>query len=89
MSHPAAKINWYDRSIETYNFHSAQLKDEPHWTIQQTADALNRSIGSVSQDLMIAGWTVKFSKELKKCNSMKEALEFVRSKEHEMRTGQL
>lgn len=89
MSHPAAKLNWYDRCIETYNFHSEQLAAERHWTLQQTADALNRSIGSISQDLTIAGWTVKFSKELKRCRSMREALEFVRHKELEMKTGHL
>jgi len=89
MTHPLVKLNWLDRAIEVRRFHVSQCKDEPHWTIQKTADALNRSIGSVSQDLLLASWFKTHEKQLRRCNSMRDALEFVRDKEREMRLGEI
>lgn len=83
------KLNWFDRAIEVYRFHVAQCKEEPKWTIQRTADALNRSIGSISEDLLIASWSRTHEKQLKRCSSMRDALAFIRDKEREMRLGDL
>jgi hypothetical protein len=85
MKQPPVKEDWLDRAIAVYNFHIQQLKDESKWTIEKTAKALNRSIGSVSQDLLIASWVRTHEKQLRRLNSMREALVFVRSRKHEMR----
>ena len=89
MTYIPVKVNWLERAIQVYNFHTAQLRDEPKWTIQKTANALNRSFGSVSQDLLLASWSRTHEKQLKRFRSMKDALEFVRSKEREMRIQEL
>jgi hypothetical protein len=81
------KLNWLDRAIEINKFHATQLKDEPGWTITKTAKMLNRSVGSVAEDLLIASWLKTHEKQLKRFNSMREALAFVRSKKREMRLG--
>ena len=86
---PPIKLDWLDRAIQVHKFHIAQMKEEPSWTIVKTADALNRSIGSVSQDLLLASWSKTHEKPLRKCKSMNEALAFVRSKEREMKLGEL
>lgn len=82
------KLNWLDRAIEVHKFHIAQCKSESNWTVQKTADVLNRSIGSVSQDLLLASWSKTHEKQLKRCSSMRDALAFVRLKEREMRLGE-
>lgn len=89
MSHIPVKSHWLDRAIQVHKFHCNQLKDESNWTIAKTANALNRSIGSVSQDLLLASWSRTHEKQLKRFNSMREALEFVRSKSREMKLSDL
>ena len=85
MKSPPVKQSWLDRAIDIHRFHISQLKDESGWTIEKTAKALNRSIGSVSQDLLLASWVKTHEKQLKRCSSMRDALVFVRLKQREMR----
>lgn len=83
------KSNWVSRCVEIYNFHVSQLKDESHWTIDKTAKALGRSIGSVSQDLTLASWLKTHEKQLRRFKNAKDALEYVKSKKREMNTTEL
>lgn len=82
--HPLVKHHWLDRAIEIHKFHIHQIKDEPNWTIEKTAKALNRSIGSVAQDLLLASWSKTHDKQLRRCSSMRDALAFVRTKKREI-----
>jgi hypothetical protein len=66
-----------------------QVKSEPGWTVDKTAKALQRSQGSVCQDLMIASWLKTHEKQIRRFRSMKDALEFIRDKKKEMRTQEL
>lgn len=84
MKNPPIKSTWLERSIEIRRFHIEQCKDEPKWTISKTAEALNRSIGSVSQDLLIASFIKTHEKQLRRCNSMRDALTLVRSIQREL-----
>jgi hypothetical protein len=83
------KQDWLERAKEIHNFHIHQLRDEPDWTIEKTAKALNRSIGSVSQDILLAKWVKTHEKQLKRFDSMREALAFVRSKKRELELGEI
>lgn len=65
------------------------MKDEPNWTIQKTASALNRSIGSVSQDILLASWSRSHEKVLRRCSSMRDALAFVKLKERESKMKEI
>ena len=85
MKSPPVKQNWIDRCVDIRRFHVQQLKDESNWTIEKTANALNRSIGSVSQDLLLASWLKTHDKQLRRCSSMRDALAFVRDKQREMK----
>lgn len=79
------KKEWLDRAKEINRFHLQQCRDEKSWTVRQTALALNRSIGSVSQDLLIAQWCKTHEKQLLRCSSMKDALGFIRLKQNEQK----
>lgn len=83
------KLSWLDRALAVYKLHAQCLKDDSGWTIQQTAVTLNRSIGSISQDLMIARWTFTHENQLRRFKSQRDALEFIREKEfqHRIRVG--
>lgn len=78
------KINWLDRAVQVHNFHIQNQKAEPNWTLEKTAKALNRSIGSVSQDLTIASWFRTHEKQLRRLNSMRDALDYIKKKRQEM-----
>lgn len=77
------KHHWLDRAVQVYNFHVHQQKTESKWTISKTADALNRSIGSVSQDILIANWCKTHEKQLRRLKSMRMALDYIKAKEKE------
>lgn len=77
------KENWLDRAIQVYNFHIHQIKTEKNWTLAKSAVALNRSIGSVSQDVTIASWSKTHDKQLRRFKSARMALDYIRGKERE------
>lgn len=84
MKAPPIKPTWIERAIEIRHFHVQCCKDDSKWTVAKTAQALNRSIGSVSQDLLIASFLKTHEKQLKRCSSMRDALAYVRSIQREM-----
>jgi len=84
MHSPLVKQHWIERAVDIHRFHIQQLKDEPHWTIEKTAQALNRSIGSVSQDLLLASWLKTHDKQLRRCSSMRDALSWIRVRQREI-----
>lgn len=76
---------WLEKAISTHKIHVANLKNQgKDWTLQKTAKALNRSLGSVCEDIMIAKWYKTHSSKLERLNSAREALEFIREKKDEM-----
>lgn len=80
---PPVKSSWLEQSIEIHKFHIQQCKDEAGWTIEKSAKLLNRSTGSVSQFLLIASYLKTHEKQLKRFDTMKDALVFIRAKEKE------
>ena len=78
------KLHWLDRAIEVRQFHISQMKEESNWTVEKTANILNRSIGSISQDLTLASWAKTHDKQLRRCSSMRDALSWIKDKQREM-----
>lgn len=89
MKSPPIKQHWISKCIDIHNFHVSQLKSDSNWTVEKTAKVLCRSVGSVSQDLLLASWLRTHEKQLKRFRNAKDALEFVRSKKKEMRVQEL
>jgi hypothetical protein len=89
LKSPPIKPHWIDRCVDIYNFHVAQLKTERNWTIEKTAGALCRSVGSVSEDLLLASWLKTHEKQMRRFRAARDAIKFIRTKKHEMRTQEL
>jgi hypothetical protein len=86
LKHPAPiKLGWLDRAIQVYNYHVNLRKSERNWTIEKTAEALQRSIGSVSNDITVATWSITHEKQLRRFRSMRDALAYIKEKKDEMK----
>lgn len=83
------RLSWLDRAVQVYNYHAKLCKDDKGWTIEKTAGMLNRSVGSVSQDITVAQWVETHEKQLRRFHSMRDALEYIREKKAEMRGRQI
>lgn len=83
------KYDWLQRAKETYNFHIRNKADNEDWTLKDTAKRLRRSIGSISEDLLIASWYKSNRKQLEKFEYCYEALAFIRKKEKEQEYEEL
>ena len=78
------KKDWLERATATFKFHRSRLTSEDKWTATLTAKALNRSIGSISEDLKIARWYRTNKADIDKFDYSYEALEWIREKEKKM-----
>lgn len=74
---------WLEKAKETYRFHRSKLLSNDKWILSQTARALRRSLGSVSEDLMIVRWNRDYEEQLKKFDYAYEALAFIKKKQKE------
>jgi hypothetical protein len=72
---------WLVKAKETYSFHRSKLLSTDKWNTTKTAKALRRSIGSVSEDLMIARECRINEKVLERFKYVYEALEFIREQQ--------
>jgi len=75
---------WIEKAKETYKFHRSKLLSEDKWTAAMTAKSLRRSLGGVSEDLLICRWCKTHEKQLEKFKYAYEALEFIREKQREL-----
>lgn len=78
-----------EKAKETYKFHRSKLLSNDKWTTVQTAKALRKSIGSISEDLMIARACKEYDKELNKFDYAYEALDFIRMKAREEKVEEM
>ena len=72
---------WLEKAKETYRFHRSKLLANDKWTTVKTAKVLRRSIGSVSEDLMIARALKLYENKLENFKYAYEALEFIREQQ--------
>jgi hypothetical protein len=70
---------WLERAKETYKFHRSKLVSHDKWNLTATAKLLRRSIGSISEDLMIVRFCRHSEKKIERFEHRIQALEFIRS----------
>ena len=75
---------WISKVIKTREIHNSKKKDNPKWRIQDTAKLLKRSIGSISEDLLLANWLRSHRVYFDRFDYAKDALEYIRKREKEM-----
>lgn len=78
------KQDWIEKARETFRFHRSKLLLHEDWRLEDTAECLNRSLGSISQDITIARWLRTHEKDIERQRSIKDALEFIREKKKKM-----
>lgn len=83
MKEPA-KIEWIEKARKTFRYHRSKLLSNEKWTATLTAKSLNRSTGSISQDLLVARWLRTHENQLSRCDNLKEALEFIKKAKKNM-----
>ena len=76
------KQSWLDKAKATRKFHITKKKEDKTWTTGKTAKELRRSIGSVSEDILIADWSRSHPEQIESFDYAYEALEFIRMKKN-------
>ena len=82
---------WLDTVKSTYKLHISKVKEcefsrHRKWKISDTAREQKRSIGMVSEDLLIAQWLKTHSAKIEEFEFRSEALEFIRKRKHHLLT---
>ena len=83
---PIKKQTWLERAVSTHNYHARKLKEDRTWTIEDTARSLARSMGAISEDLLIASWLKTHEQKIKEFKYQKDALSFIRDRKKHMMT---
>lgn len=78
------KQTWQERCVEIHAFHASQLKLRCTWSVRDTARALNRSHGGISEDLQLAEF-LRTYEYLKKIDKYTDALAWIKEKKRELR----
>lgn len=85
MKHQATpKTTWWERAQATARYHANRMKANPSHTLTDTANELRRSLGSISEDILIAAWLITHERHLKEFKYAKDALAFIREKKKRM-----
>lgn len=72
------ETDWRKKVLIVEFFHLLQLTKHPSWRVRDTAFVLNKSIGLISEDLMLA--KAIQSGEIEECTSRHKAIKLLRSK---------
>ena len=80
------KPSWVERVKHVALIHKSNLEDDENWTLQKTAKLLDRSVGRISEDLMLARY-MKTHPRVETFSTVQDALEYCRRiKKHERLT---
>lgn len=82
------KRDYIDLALAIQKFHIEKLRSDIHWTEQQTATALKRSLGSVSQYLSIASWCRTHENQIRRLETMNEAITWIRQHKRQLILGE-
>jgi len=80
------KKTWQERSQETAEYHKRRVREKhpEYHSIRDTADELRRSVGSITEDLILDSW-MKTHPKVEEMPFAYQALEFIRDKKRELR----
>ena len=76
--------NWISKARKTFDFHRSKLVTHSKWTMPQTAKSLKRSVGGVSEDIMLMRWWRTHENQLRRFDTARDALAFIRTKKRSM-----
>lgn len=83
------KPTWIDKVQTVCDFHREALRQANNngtkWTLEATAKALGKSIGRVSEQLMLGEGLKTHRKQLEKFKNETDAVDFMRKRKKELR----
>ena len=68
---------WVERVKHVEMIHKSQLRDDESWRVQDTAKMLNRSVGRICEDLMLARY-IKTHPRVELFTVVQDALDYCR-----------
>lgn len=71
--------DWKENAGTIELYHVGKLLEEPHWNVRKTAEALNRSIGSISEDLRLS-LAIRIYPAVGELKGREVALEYLRDR---------
>ena len=77
--------HWSIRAKETSKIHKMLLAADNEWTIKKTAARLDRSYGSVAEDILLASW-LETHPRLERFKNACEALRWIRDTKYSIKT---
>jgi len=78
------KPTWQERVKEVLAYHIQCMHKDRYWTIKKTAKELNRSVGSVSQDINLA-YFIRSHPQVENLRTYVQALEWMKAKRHSIK----
>lgn len=82
------KEHWIDRALNVQAYHIEMCKTQEqhgrYWTLEQTAASLNRSEGSINEDILIASWMKTHEEIIRQFEYRNDCVAFLRRKKREM-----
>lgn len=75
------EAKYLSKAKETYYFHRSKLLSNDKWTVAQTAKSLKRSLGSISEDLLIARCYRLYKKQMERFDFAYQAIEYIREQQ--------
>lgn len=82
-----ANVKWQDRIKSVANYHASQLKANPTHRIVDTAEELRIANGAVSEAILLSSW-MKTDPKIERFEYKHQALNYVRARKHEQRSGE-
>lgn len=79
------KLTWQDRVVAVHTYHYARLAMDRRWSVRKTAEALNKSSGSISQDLQLAEFLRSYETQLSIFKNYVDALDWMKTKKQDLR----
>lgn len=67
--------NWVKRVKQVAIYHASQLKDDESWRLEDTARELKRSVGRISEDLMLVRY-MKTHPRVETFENIRDAVEY-------------
>lgn len=78
------RLSWVERVKHVSVIHTSHLKENSKWTMDDTAKELNRSVGRISEDLMLARY-MRTHPRVETFRVVQDALEYCRKIKREQK----
>lgn len=75
---------WLARVKATHKFHITKKAMNKKWGQRDTAKALNKSLGAINEELLVARWLRTHSSKLEEFDYLHDAVEYIRNRKHKL-----